>query len=155
MISTVHGQFGGVKGAVVYDADNLAASTVTATIDCTTVNTGNRKRDADLKTAGFFNIQQYPTMSFKSKRLEKARGGKVEIMGDLTINSTMQEVALDVEVPNSSIHDTESRGGIRVRASTKVSRKAFGLVYNPVVESGGVAVGDEVTINLDVQLIRD
>jgi polyisoprenoid-binding protein YceI len=154
MISTVRGQFGGVKGTVVYDGDNLAASTVMATIDCTTLNTGEPKRDADLKTEKFFDVQHYPVMTFKSKHVEKTGAGKLKVTGDLTINAVTREVVLDVEGPSPSIHDNQGREKIGVNATTTISRKAFGIVYNPLLEGGGVAVSDEVTINLDLELIR-
>jgi polyisoprenoid-binding protein YceI len=155
MISAVRGQFGGVKGTVVYDSQNLAASSVNATIDCTTVNTGDAKRDSDLKSAKFFDVEHYPVMTFKSKRVDKGSGDKLKVTGDLTINNTTQEVVLDVSGPSSAIHDTQGREKVGANATTTISRKAFGIVYNPVLEGGGVTVGDEVTINLDLELIRN
>src|ERR1700734_2918348 len=87
MISTVRGQFGGVKGTVLYDPKNPTASVVEATIDCSTVNTGEPKRDSDLKTAEFFDVKRYPVMTFKSKRVDVAGAGKLRVTGDLTINA--------------------------------------------------------------------
>jgi polyisoprenoid-binding protein YceI len=155
MISTVRGQFGGVKGAVVYDAKNPAASSVEATIDCTTVNTGEAKRDADLKTAQFFDVAHYPVMKFKSKTVEVAGPGKLKVSGDLTINAITRPVILDVDGPTSPVKDTQGREKIGVSGVTKISRKDFGILYNPVMETGGVAVSDEVTIALEMELIRN
>ena len=155
MISTVRGQFGGVKGTIVYDPKNPASSTVEATIDCTTVNTGEPKRDADLKSAEFFDIAHYPTMKFKSTKVEVAGAGELKVTGTLTINAVTKTVILKVDGPNGPIKDTQGREKLGLNASTKVSRKEFGILYNPIMETGGVAVSDEVQINLDIELIRN
>jgi polyisoprenoid-binding protein YceI len=155
MISTVRGQFGGVKGTVLYDAKNPAASSVEATIDCSTVNTGEAKRDADLKTAEFFDVKLYPVLKFKSKSVDVTSPGKLKVTGDLTINAITHQVILDLDGPTSPIRDTLGREKIGVSGSTKISRKEFGILYNPVMESGGVAVSDEVSIILEIELIRN
>lgn len=155
MISTVRGQFGGVKGNIVFDPRNPAASTVDATIDCTTVNTGEPKRDADLRSAEFFDIRHYPTMKFKSTHVEIAGAGKLLVTGNLTINAVTRPVVLNVDGPNGPIKDTNGREKLGLNATTKVSRKEFGILYNPIMETGGVAVSDEVQINLDIELIRN
>jgi polyisoprenoid-binding protein YceI len=154
MISTVRGQFGGVRGTVLYDPKNLAASSVEVTIDCSTVNTGEPKRDADLKTAEFFDVAHYPVMKFKSMRIDAAGPGKLKVTGNLTINAITRQVILDVEGPTEPIKDTQGREKIGASGLAKVSRKEFGILYNPIMESGGVAVSDEVTINLEIELIR-
>jgi polyisoprenoid-binding protein YceI len=155
MISTVRGQFGGVKGAVVYDAKNPANSSVEATIDCTTIYTGEPKRDTDLKTAEFFDVKRYPVMTFKSKTVTAVSPGKLKVTGDLTINAITREVILDVDGPTAPIVDTQHREKIGVNAVTKVSRKEFGILYNPIMETGGVAVSDEVSIVLEIELIKN
>jgi polyisoprenoid-binding protein YceI len=155
MISTVRGQFGGIKGTVLYDAKNPAASSVEVTIDCSTVNTGEPKRDADLKGPEFFDVKRYPVMKFKSKSVSSAGPGKLKVVGDLTINAITRPVTLDVEGPTLPIRDTQHREKIGVSAATKISRKEFGILYNPVMETGGVAVSDEVSIILEVELIKD
>jgi polyisoprenoid-binding protein YceI len=154
MISTVRGQFGGVKGSILYDPKNPASTTVEATIDCSTVNTGEAKRDADLKTAEFFDVKKYPVMTFKSKRVEAAGGGKLRMSGDLTINAVTRAVILDLEGPTPPIKDTQGREKIGVSGETKISRKEFGILYNPILESGGVTVSDEVKIILEIELIK-
>jgi polyisoprenoid-binding protein YceI len=154
MISTVRGQFGGVKGVMTYDPKNPAASSVEATIDCTTVNTGEPKRDSDLKTAEFFDVKRYPVMTFKSKRVDVAGAGKLRVSGDLTINAITHQVVLEVEGPTAPIRDTQGREKIGVSGTAKVSRKEYGILYNPIMESGGVAVSDEVTIVLEIELIK-
>ena len=155
MISTVRGHFGGVKGTVLYDPARPAASSVDATIDCSTVNTGEAKRDADLKTAEFFDVARFPVMKFKSKRVETAGPGKLKVTGDLTINAITRQVILDLDTPTDPIKDTQGREKIGVSGITRISRKEFGILYNPVMETGGVAVSDEVSINLDIELIRN
>ncbi len=155
MISTVHGEFTGVNGSVTYDPKDPAHATVDATIDCSTVNTGVAKRDAQLKSADFFDVAKYPVMKFKSKRVEKAGDGKLKITGDLTINATTQEVVLDVDGPSAPIRDPRGNEKIGLSASTQISRKKFGIVWNEAMESGGVAVADEVSITLDLELIKN
>lgn len=155
MISTVRGQFGGVKGAVVYDPRNPAAAKVEATIDCATVNTGEPKRDADLKSAEFFDIAHYPTMTFRSTKVEVSGAGELRVTGSLTINAVTRTVVLKVDGPNGPVKDTQGREKLGLNASTKISRKEFGILYNPIMETGGVAVSDEVNINLDIELIRN
>jgi polyisoprenoid-binding protein YceI len=154
MIATVRGQFGGVKGTLTFDPKSLSTATVEATIDCSTVNTGDPKRDSDLRTGKFFDIARYPTMKFKSTHVEPNGEGKLKVTGDLTINAATRQVVLDVEGPTPPIRDAQGRPKIGANATTKISRKAFGIVYNPVLEGGGVTVGDEVTINLDLEFIK-
>jgi polyisoprenoid-binding protein YceI len=154
MISTVRGQFGGVKGTIVYDPKNPTAATVEATIDCSTVNTGEPKRDADLKTAEFFDVKNYPVMKFKSKRVEVEGSGKLKLTGDLTINAITREVVLDLDAPSAEIKDAQGRVKIGVSGVTKISRKEFGITYNPILETGGVTVSDEVSIILEIELIK-
>ena len=155
MISTVRGQFGGVKGTIVYDPKAPTASTVQATIDCTTINTGEPKRDSDLKGAEFFDIQHYPMMTFKSTKVEVAGAGALKVTGNLTINAITRSVVLKVDGPTGPIKDTQGREKLGLNATTKVSRRDFGILYNPVMETGGVAVSDEVQINLDIELIKN
>ena len=155
MISTVRGHFGGVKGNVTLDAKNPAADKVEATIDCTTINTGEPKRDSDLKGEEFFDVKKYPTMKFKSTSVEAAGVGKLKVTGDLTINAITRQVVLDIDGPTPPVKDTQGRVKVGVLATTKVSRKEFGILYNPVMETGGVAVSDEVAIELDIELIKN
>lgn len=155
MISTVHGQFGGVKGAISYDPKNPSASSIEATIDCSTVNTGDAKRDSDLKGAEFFDVKRYPVMQFKSKTVAVAGPEKLKVVGDLTINAITREVTLDIDGPTQPIRDNQGREKIGVSATTKISRKDFGITYNPILETGGVTVSDAVAITLEIELIRN
>ena len=155
MISAVRGEFTGITGSVTYDPANPTRDAVEASIDCSTVNTGVAKRDTQLKSADFFDIAHYPTMKFKSKRVEKGGDGKLKVTGDLTINATTQEVVLDVEGPTASIRDPRGNEKVGLAASAQISRKRFGITWNEVMESGGVAVADEVSISLDLELIKN
>jgi polyisoprenoid-binding protein YceI len=155
MISTVRGEFTGITGTVTSDPKDPAHDAVEATIDCTTVNTGVAKRDTQLKSADFFDVVHHPTMKFKSKRVEKTGDGKLKVIGDLTINATTQEVVLDAEGPTASIRDPRGNEKVGVSASTQISRKKFGITWNEVMESGGIAVADEVSIIFDLELIKN
>jgi polyisoprenoid-binding protein YceI len=155
MISTVRGQFGGVKGSVLYDPKNLSGSSVEATIDCTTINTGEPKRDADLKSERFFDVKRYPVMKFKSTKVDAAGPGKLKVTGDLTINATTRQVVLDVEGPTPSIRDNQGREKVGLNGATTISRKDFGIIYNPILDNGGVTVSDEVSIILEIELIKN
>ncbi len=154
MISTVRGHFGGVKGTVLFDPKNPGASSVEATIDCRTVNTAETKRDSDLKTAEFFDVSRYPVMTFKSTRVDMQGPGKLKVTGSLTINAITRQVILDVDGPTPPIRDTQGREKIGVSGQTRISRKEFGILYNPIMETGGVAVSDEVSIELEIELIN-
>jgi polyisoprenoid-binding protein YceI len=154
MISTVRGQFSGVSGLAHYDPKRLAVSSVEATIDCRTLNTGVAKRDEQMKGPDFFDTKRFPFMKFKSKRVESAGADKLKITGDLTINATTRPVELEVEGPSPPVKDAQGREKIGLNASTKINRKDFGIVWNEVLESGGVAVADQVSITLDIELIR-
>jgi polyisoprenoid-binding protein YceI len=151
MVSNVRGEFSGVRGTVEYDPANPAQSKIDVTIDATTVNTREAKRDAHLKTADFLDVEKHPAMTFRSKRVEPAGPGKLKVTGDLTLRGTTREVVLDVEGPSAPV---TMRGTQRTGASatTRISRSDFGLTWNRAIEAGGVVVGDEVTITLDVEL---
>ena len=155
MISTVRGQFGGVRGTIKYDPKNPAAAIVEATIDCTTINTGEPKRDSDLKGEEFFDVKKYPVITFRSKKVSVGAPGRLKVIGDLTINAITKQVILDLDGPSAPIKDTQGRIKIGASATTKVSRKEFGILYNPILETGGVAVSDEVSIVLDIEMIRN
>jgi polyisoprenoid-binding protein YceI len=155
MISTVRGTFGGVRGTIIYDPKNPGASSVEATIDCSTLNTGEPKRDNDLRGEEFFDVKKYPVMTFKSKSVKVAGPGDLKVTGDLTINAITRQVMLDLEGPTDPVKDTQGRTKVGVIATTKVSRKDFGILYNPVMETGGVVVSDQVSITLDIELIKN
>lgn len=155
MISTVRGTFGGVRGTIIYDAKNPAASTVEATIDCSTLNTGEPKRDSDLKGEEFFDVKKYPVMKFRSKSVQVVSKGNLKVIGDLTINAITKQVVLTLDGPTDEVKDTNNRIKVGATATTQISRKEYGILYNPIMETGGVAVSDEVKITLDIELIKN
>ena len=137
-----------------FDPSNLAQSHVEAVIDATTVSTREAKRDAHLPSADFFDVAHYPSITFRSRRVELAGEGKHRIVGDLTIRGVTKEVVLDVEGPTPEIRD--ARGNFRAGASatTTVGHKDFGVNWNRALDSGGVVVRDQVRITIDVELVR-
>ncbi len=154
MISNVRGAFSKVSGTVNFDPKNLAASKVDASVDVNTVNTREEKRDGHLKSPDFFDVAKFPSMSFKSKKFAAAGAGKYKVTGDLTIHGVTKEVVLDLAdvTPESKGMAGEMRiGG---QASTKINRKDFGLTWNKSMDGGGVVVGDEVEITLDLELVK-
>lgn len=155
MVSTVRGDFRKVSGTVTLDEKDLAKSTVDATIDVASINTGIEKRDDHLKSPDFFDVAKYPTMTFKSKKVQKAGGdGKYKITGDLTLHGATKEVVLDFEGNLTPIKDPMGKSKIGGTATTKLNRKDFGLTWNKALETGGVVVGDEVTITIDLEMAQ-
>jgi polyisoprenoid-binding protein YceI len=154
MVSTVRGHFGKLSGTAVYDPANVTKSNIAVEVDVSSVDTREPKRDAHLRNADFFDVEKFPTMRFKSKSVEPAGPGRLKLIGDLTIRDVTRQVAFDVEGLGETIKD--GRGGERTgaTATAKISRKDFGVTWNRVIEAGGVTVGDEVTITVDLQLIR-
>jgi polyisoprenoid-binding protein YceI len=152
MVSKVRGSFDKVSGTVTGDLSNPASAQVDVTIDASSINTGNTKRDDHLRSADFFEIEKHPAITFKSKKIEKAGDG-YRMTGDLTMRGVTKEVVLAVDAPASPIQVGKAwRSG--TSATTRVDRKDFGLTWNRALEAGGVTVGDEVEIFLDVELIR-
>lgn len=153
MVSTVRGTLGPVKGTAEWDGKDIKTLKVDATIDVTGLSTQNEKRDTHLKSADFFDAATHPTITFKSKRVEPAAGGHFKLIGDLTIRGNTHEVALDVEGPSPPMKQRNSyRTG--ASATTKISRKQFGLLWNNMLETGGAVVGDEVQITIDTELTK-
>ena len=154
MITNVRGGFSSIKGTVVYDSDNPGASTVDAVIDVSTIATRDVQRDTHLKSADFLDVEKYPAITFKSRRVSYEGPGEGTVTGDLTIHGVTKEVTLKVEGPTAEGKDPW--GNIRVGASatTKIKRSDFGLTWNAALETGGIMVGDDLKIELDVQMIK-
>ena len=154
MVSSVKGTFTKVAGTLEADDADLAKATVTVTIDTASLDTNIAKRDEHLRSPDFFDVAKYPTMNFTSKRVI-VEGGKVsKVIGDLTIRGTTREVTLDVADFTPAIKDPWGKMRRGATATTTISRKDFGLTWNALLEGGGVAVGDEVRISLDIELIK-
>jgi len=153
MISNVKGVFGKVAGVVNVDDKDITKSTVTATIDTTSLDTGVAKRDAHLKSPDFIDVAKYPTMTFVSTKVV-ANGKKLNVLGDLTLHGVTRPVVLEVEGPSAEVKDPMGNLRRGASATAKINRKDYGVSWNKVLEAGGVAVGDEVTINIEVELIK-
>jgi polyisoprenoid-binding protein YceI len=153
MISTVRGRFAGVKGTVIADEGNLGTAQVDVTIDVHTIDTREAQRDAHLKSADFFDAEKFPVLTFKSTRVTEVKGDRFQLVGDLTMHGVSREVTLDV---TSEGRGKDPWGGERAgySAVAKVNRSDFGLTWNQVLETGGIAVGDEIKISLDLELVK-
>jgi polyisoprenoid-binding protein YceI len=147
MISTVRGAFTSVKGSIQLDDKDITKSSVEVTIDVNSVDTRVPDRDKDLKSDHFFDANQFPTISFKSKKVEQVSPGKLKVTGDLTIRGTTKEVVLDVDGPTAPVKDPWGNQRIGVSASSKVIRQDFGITYGPGM------IGDEITITIDAEMI--
>jgi polyisoprenoid-binding protein YceI len=154
MISSVRGEFEKVSGKIVYDEADVTKSSADITIDAASVNTRVEKRDADLRSPNFLDVAKHPTIAFKSKRVEKTGDGTLKMTGDLTIRGVTKEVVLTVEGPTPAIKDPGGNTRVGGQASTKINRKDFGLLWNKTLETGGVVVGDEVEITIDVEILK-
>ncbi|HEV8385970.1 MAG TPA: YceI family protein [Candidatus Acidoferrales bacterium] len=153
MISTVRGGFQKLSGTVQLDEKDITKSSVEVTIDATTIDTREPRRDADLKSANFLDVATYPTITFKSKSVSSAGEGRLKVTGDLTIHGVTQEVVLEVEGPTPAIKmgNNLRRGAT---ATTKINRKEFGITWSRTLDGGGMVVSDEVNITLDVEFVQ-
>ena len=154
MVSSVRGDFEKVSGKIVYDEADVTKSSADITIDTGSINTRVAKRDEHLRSPDFLDTAKYPAITFKSKQVEKSGSGTLKMTGDLTIRGVTKEVALTVEGPTPAIKDMQGNARVGGQATTKISRKDFGLVWNKVLETGGAVVGDEVEITIDVEIFR-
>jgi polyisoprenoid-binding protein YceI len=152
MVSTVRGQFEKLSGTVDLDDKDLTKSSIQVTIDATSINTREPKRDGHLKSPDFFDVAKHPTLTFKSTKIQK-RGGKYLVTGDLTMRGVTKPVTLTVDTltpPTKSPFGTTVRG---VSATGKLNRKDWGLNWNKALETGGVVVGEEVQLQIDAELV--
>jgi polyisoprenoid-binding protein YceI len=155
MISNVRGEFGKVAGVVVFDRARPEASKITAEVDVRTINTREPDRDKHLKSADFFDAANFPFIRFESRNVEPAGEGAWNVTGNLTIRGVTHEVVLKVEGPTPEHKDPWGKFRAGAEATAKIKRKEFGLAWNQALETGGVLVGDDVEISLEVELIRD
>jgi polyisoprenoid-binding protein YceI len=153
MISNVRGEFRSVSGEAVFDARKPEASRVSVTIDVGSISTRDDKRDEHLRSADFFDAATYPTIQFVSKEVRR-RGEGLDVVGDLTIHGTTREVTLAVDEVTAERADPWGNHRFGATAHTKVKRSEFGLTWNAVLETGGVLVGDDIKISLDVEFIK-
>jgi len=153
MISTVRGEFHGVTGTVVVDDSDVSKSTVNVTIDATSLDTREPDRDKHLKSEAFFDVAKYPAITFQSTKVERNNEGSLKITGDLTIRGITKTAVLTTTVPKAPIKDPWGLQRTAASASTRINRQDFGVAWNQKLDSGGVVVGDDVNITLDVEMI--
>ncbi len=151
MISTVKGFFTGVEGTIHLDEANFGGSKVEVTIDASTVDTRNGDRDGHLRSGDFFDVESFPTITFRSRAVEGTPEA-FQVMGDLTIRGETRAVTLEAEKLGGGV-DPWGNERVAFRGETKVSRKEFGLTWNQALETGGVLVGDEIRIVLELQAV--
>ena len=152
-ISTVRGAFSKVTGTVELDDQDVSKSKVDVSIDVSTVDTREPARDKDLRSDHFFDVEHFPTMTFKSTKVEQAGAGKLKVTGNLTIRGVTKEVVLDVEGPTAPIKDQYGNQRAAVNATTKINRQDFGVKWKAAIDNVAV-VGDEVNINIDAEMIK-
>lgn len=153
MITNVRGGFSGVQGTVVYDPADLSSSSVDVTIDKSTLNTGDANRDAHVKSADFLDVEKHPTITFKSKSITKD-GDDLKVKGDLTLHGVTKEVVLNVDGPTGEQKDPYGNTRVGASATTKIKRSDFGLTWNATLETGGIMLGDDLKLEVDVSLIK-
>jgi polyisoprenoid-binding protein YceI len=154
MISNVKGEFTSIKGTLHLDSSDVTKSTIEAIIDAASINTREPQRDAHLKSADFLEVEKFPNITFKSTRVSKKANGQFAVEGDLSIHGVTRKVTLDVEAPSAPQKDPWGGTRIGLEASTRINRKDFGLNWNAALEAGGFMVGDEVTITLDLEFVK-
>jgi polyisoprenoid-binding protein YceI len=153
MISTVKGRFGIVTGTVKTDDTDPAKGEVEVSIDAASIDTREAQRDAHLKSADFFDVERFPAITFRGSRVSDVSGDRFKLTGELAMHGVTREVILDV---TSEGRGKDPWGGERAgfSATTKIKRSDFGLTWNQVLETGGIAVGDEIKISLDIEAVK-
>jgi polyisoprenoid-binding protein YceI len=154
MISNVKGSFPKISGVLTLDESDLTNSSVEASIDVASVETRDAQRDAHLRSADFFDVEKFPTMAFKSTKVVITGAGEGTVEGNLTIRDVTKPVVFKVEGPTEQTKDPWGNLRVGAAATTKISRKEFGLTWSAPLEAGGVMVGDEVTITLEVEFVK-
>jgi len=152
-ISNVTGNFTKVTGSVVLNEKDITQSQVSASIDVSSVDTRVEARNKDLKSPNFFDVEKYPTIEFKSKRIVSG-GGKLQVIGDLTIHGTTREVTLDVDGPTPELSDPWGNSRRGISATTTINRRDFNLTYNNLLKTGEAVVGDNVKIQIDAEMVK-
>jgi polyisoprenoid-binding protein YceI len=153
MITNVRGSFGAVEGSVTYDPARPEATRISASVDVSSIDTREAKRDEHLRSADFFDVAGHPKMTFESRKVVR-KGDDLEVVGDLTIRGTTREVTLLVEDITSEHLDPWGNHRIGASASAKIKRSDFGMVWNAALEAGGMLVGDEVKIHIEASLVK-
>jgi polyisoprenoid-binding protein YceI len=154
MISNVKGEFNAVTGALKLDGTDITKSRIEASIDAATISTRDAQRDAHLKSADFLDVDKFPVLTFKSTRISKTGDSELAVEGDLSIHGVTRNVVFEVEGPSAPMKDPWGNTRIGLSATTRINRKDFGLTWNAALETGGILVGDEVAITLDVEFVK-
>ncbi len=154
MISNVKGKFSGISGVLKLDEADPTRSTVDALIPAATLSTADEQRDNHLKSADFFDAEKFPTLAFKSSQVKRVAEGELAVTGELTMHGVTRPVTFAVEGPSQPGKDPWGNLRIGLSATTKINRKDFGLVWNAALETGGVLVGEDIAVTLDVQFIK-
>jgi polyisoprenoid-binding protein YceI len=154
MISNVKGKFSGLAGKLTLNESDISKSSVEASIPVATLKTGDEQRDGHLKSGDFFDAEKFPAMTFKSTSVFTSGPGEGKVTGDLTVHGVTKQVTFEVDGPSAPGKDPWGNTRIGLSATTKINRKDFGLVWNAALETGGVLVGEDVTITLDVQFVK-
>ena len=154
MISNVKGSFNGLSGTLTEHTTDATLSSVEASIDVATVNTGDAQRDAHLKSADFFDVEKYPTMTFKSTSVKPNGDGGYNVTGDLSLHGQTRQETFVVDGPSAPGKDPWGNTRIGLSATAKISRKDFGLNWNAALETGGILVGDDVQITIEAEFIK-
>jgi polyisoprenoid-binding protein YceI len=154
MISNVKGEFTVVTGKLELNGADITKSRIEASIDASTINTRDAQRDGHLKSADFLDVEKFPVLTFKSTRTSKTGTDELAVEGDLSIHGVTRPVVFNVEGPSAPMKDPWGNVRIGLSATTRINRKDFGLVWNSTLETGGLMVGEEVTITLDVEFVK-
>jgi polyisoprenoid-binding protein YceI len=154
MIANVRGELQKLEGTVAWDPARPDATRIDVEIDVASINTRDEKRDAHLRSADFFDADNHPKMTYRSRGVGQRRDGKIEIVGDLTIRGTTRVVVLDVEGPTPEKSDPWGNVRIATSAKAAIKRSEFGMTWNSTLETGGVLVGDEINIEIELELVK-
>ena len=153
-LSTVRGAFSKLSGTMQLDDQDVTKSTIEVSIDVNTVDTREPGRDKELRSEHFFDVARFPTMTFKSKKVEQVAPGKLRVTGELTIHGTTREVVLDVDGLTAPAKDPWGNQRIAASATTRINRQDYGVKWNAKLDNGGAVVGDDVNITIDVEMIQ-
>ncbi|HXF14668.1 MAG TPA: YceI family protein [Terriglobales bacterium] len=154
MISNVKGQFTKLTGTLKFDEQDITNSAVEASIDAGSIHTRDAQRDAHLKSADFFDVEKFPALTFKSTAITRKSDDELAVAGDLTIHGVTRKIVFAVEGPTPSAKDPWGNTRLGLSATARINRKDYGLTWNAALETGGILVGDEITITLDVQFVK-
>jgi polyisoprenoid-binding protein YceI len=153
-VSNVKGNFNKAQGIVMIDDKDMTKLKVEIMVDPSTVNTGHAQRDEHLKGPDFFDVAKYPTITFVSKKVTKTDTNRLKVEGELTIHGVTKGIVVEVEGPTPEIKDPWGNLRRGATATSKINRRDFGITWNKVLDTGGLVVGDEVNIYVDVELVR-